>query len=158
LGVLHHLSYPEEGFKQIVKLIKPGGGILVYVYHKLPVGSLKYYILGIVNFFRHLTIKLPHELLYYLCWPIAFLSYAFIIIPYSFLRKFEISRALAERFPLKLYADYPFQVILNDTFDRFSAPIENRYSQEEISGWLERSGFENIKILGGGGWRVFGIK
>ncbi len=158
LGVLHHLPDSEGGFRRILKYLKPGGGILVYVYHKLPAGSLKFYLLRLVNSSRRITAKLPHNFLYYLCWPVALLSYGFIILPYGFLRQFKITRKIAGRFPLKLYADYPFQVILNDTFDRFSAPIENRYSEKEILGWCERAGLKDVKILGSGGWRIFGRK
>ena len=34
--------------------------------------------------------------------------------------------------PLSIYTKYPFNVLYNDQFDRFSAPIEKRYSEAEV--------------------------
>ena len=58
--------------------------------------------------------------------------------------------------PLAGYEEYPFQVILNDTFDRFSAPIENRYSKEQVVNWYNNASLEDVNILGGSGWRIVG--
>jgi SAM-dependent methyltransferase len=154
IGVLHHLPTPEQGFNRLVKLLNSGGGILVYVYHSFPKHSFNYYLLKFVNFFRYITIRLPYNILHFLCYPIAYLSYAVLIIPYKYIfRKF-----IKTGWPLGAYADYPFQVILNDTFDRFSAPIENRYSKEQIVQWYKNAGLKNIEVLGGSGWRIFGEK
>jgi hypothetical protein len=58
--------------------------------------------------------------------------------------------------PLGHYRKYSFRVLYTDQFDRFSAPLENRYSRAEVAGWLERAGLEDIVILGGAGWRASG--
>ena len=52
--------------------------------------------------------------------------------------------------------DYPLRVIVNDQFDRFSAPIENRYRRDEVQGWLTRAGLEQTDIRPGYGWRAVG--
>jgi len=57
------------------------------------------------------------------------------------LRRSPRARPLAEALPLKTYADYPFAVLVNDQFDRFSAPLERRYRREEVQA-----------MLAGGGW------
>jgi len=154
LGVLHHLPTPEQGFEKLVNLVKQGGGVLIYVYHKFSKKDPKYYILAPVTLLRKLTTKLSHKILYILCYPIAILSYLIFVLPYKYLFKYFVK----EGWPLGTYANYSFFVILNDTFDRFSAPIENRYSKEEILAWYQRSSFKNIKILAGSGWRLFGTK
>ena len=154
LGVLHHLPSPEEGFKKLIKILKVGGSILIYVYHNFPRNHFNFYLLHAVNFFRNITTKLPHQLLYLLCHPIAIISYAVLVLPY----KIFFKKIIKKGWPLAAYADYSFFVMLNDTFDRFSAPIENRYSQEEIIAWYKSATLKNIKILGGSGWRIFGNK
>jgi len=158
LGVLHHLPTPEEGFKKLLTLLKPKGDILIYVYHSFPKNTFNFYALKFVNFFRNLTTRMPHDLLYLLCYPIAYLSYLFFILPYKIFRALNIKKISQTAWPLKLYADYPFRVILNDTFDRFSAPIENRYSKEEILSWFKKANLSDIKLLDNGGWRIFGKK
>ena len=105
---------------------------------------------------RKLTIKMPHNLLYLLCYPIALLTYLLLIFPYKIFRFLNIKKVSESNWPLKLYAGYPFYVILNDTFDRFSAPIENRYSKEEALNLCQKAGLKDIKILGDGGWRIIG--
>lgn len=154
LGVLHHLPTPEEGFGKLTKLLKNKGSILIYVYHSFSRGSFNFYAQKAVKFFRQITKKMSHKLLYLFSYPIAVLSYLLFIFPY----KIFFKRKNIKNWPLKMYSEYPFGVLLNDTFDRFSAPIENRYSKEEILNWYKKGQLKNIKILGGGGWRVFGEK
>lgn len=154
LGVLHHLPTPEHGFKKLVGLLKNRGNILVYVYHSFSKTTFKYYLLKFVNFFRNFTTKISHDLLYILCYPIAFFSYIIFVLPY----KIFFKKIIKNGWPLGLYVNYPFEVLLNDTFDRFSAPIENRYSKEEITKWYRNAGLKDIVIFGGGGWRIFGKK
>lgn len=154
IGVLHHLPNPEAGFKKLVEKLNNNGNILVYVYHSFSKKSFNFYLLSITNFFRNITTKLPHKLLFALCYPIAFLSSLILVWPY----KFFFKKIVKNNWPLGAYADYSFFVMLNDTFDRFSAPIENRYSKEQVLGWFNRASLKDIKILGGFGWRVFGSK
>lgn len=154
LGVLHHLPTPEEGFGRLVNLLKNNGKILLYVYHSFPKNSFNYYLLGLVNAFRNITTRIPHNSLYILCYPIAFLSYVILVLPY----KLFFKKVVKNGWPLAMYSEYPFQVLLNDTFDRFSAPIENRYSKEQIVKWYQNAGLRNIDVLGGSGWRIFGEK
>ncbi len=154
LGVLHHLPTPEKGFNRLVDLLKNNGEILIYVYHSFAEKTFNFYLLKFVNFFRNFTIRLPHKLLYVLSYPIALLSYLILVLPYKFFFK---KRGKID-WPLGTYVNYSFSVLLNDTFDRFSAPIENRYSKEQILEWYQRAGLKNIKILGGSGWRLLGNK
>lgn len=154
LGVLHHLPRPEAGFKKLVALAKEQGNILIYIYHSFSPKTFNFYLLGVVNFFRQATSRLPHRLLYTLCYPIAWASYVFLVWPY----KFFFKKFIKKGWPLGAYADYTFFVMLNDTFDRFSAPIENRYSRQQALDWYTHVGLKDIKILGGSGWRLFGKK
>ena len=54
--------------------------------------------------------------------------------------------------PLKTYADYPFSVLVNDQFDRFSAPLERRYTADEVRGALTAAGLEDLVVLPNHGW------
>ena len=156
LGVLHHLPDPEGGFRKLAALVKPRGRILIYVYHALEGEPLKQAILRAVNAARRLTVRLPHRALLPLTNALGLGLYAGVVLPYRLLSRFAPTRPLAERFPLKMYADYPLRVIVNDQFDRFSAPIENRYTEGEVDAWLSRAGLTNARILGGAGWRAVG--
>jgi SAM-dependent methyltransferase len=155
-GVLHHLPDPEEGFRRLVAQVRSGGQVLIYVYHALEGQPVKQAILRAVTAVRRVTVRMPHRLLLPLTNALGWGLYASVVMPYRVLSRFSATRPLAERFPLKSYADYPVRVIVNDQFDRFSAPIENRYTEREVDGWLARAGLTNPRILGGAGWRAVG--
>jgi len=59
---------------------------------------------------------------------------------------------------MKQYANFPFRVCVNDQLDRFSAPIENRYTKQEVAGWLSRANLEQAKISSAYGWVGTGRK
>ncbi len=83
---------------------------------------------------------MPHRALLPATTALGWALYAGVVTPYKLLARFDATRALAEKLPLRIYADYPVRVIVNDQFDRFSAPIENRYRRDEVAGWLARAG------------------
>jgi SAM-dependent methyltransferase/uncharacterized protein YbaR (Trm112 family) len=155
-GVLHHLPAPEAGFRKLVALVRPGGRVLVYVYHALEGEPIKQAVLRAVTAVRRLTVKMPHRALLPATTALGWALYAGVVTPYKVLSRFGATRALAEKLPLRAYADYPVRVIVNDQFDRFSAPIENRYRRDEVEGWLARAGLSDIDIRPGYGWRAVG--
>lgn len=59
---------------------------------------------------------------------------------------------VAAAFPLKAYADYPFGVCVNDQYDRFSAPIEWRFTADEVDAILTDAGFVDVVVLDNNGW------
>ena len=87
----------------------------------------------------------------------AAVAFAGFVWPYQILSAAGLT-SIAERLPMKQYAQYPFRVCVNDQFDRFSAPIEFRYTRAEALGWFERAGLEDISIRPNFGWCVTGRK
>ncbi len=156
LGVLHHLPDPEAGFREMLRYGRPGAAALIYLYHRRSEAALwQRGLLAAVGQLRRLTTRMPFAVLRALCWVIALGCEILFVLPYKMLRRVGL-RGVAESLPLKSYAQYPFSVLYQDQFDRFSAPIENRYEREEVQGWLERSGLTQQTILGGAGWRASG--
>jgi 2-polyprenyl-3-methyl-5-hydroxy-6-metoxy-1,4-benzoquinol methylase len=45
-GVLHHTKNPEQAYKQVARVLKPGGRFLIMVYHK---SSVRYYLRGLFH-------------------------------------------------------------------------------------------------------------
>jgi SAM-dependent methyltransferase len=158
IGVLHHLPDPEAAFRRLLQFLKPGGDIHIYLYWKPEEQPLKSALLAAVTMLRHLTVRLPHWLLYALSYPAAWAAFAFFVWPYKLLRHIPRLRRLAEKIPMKQYAQYPFRVCVNDQFDRFSAPIENRYTKVEVEGWLKRAGLEDVSVRANYGWVGSGRK
>jgi SAM-dependent methyltransferase len=158
IGVLHHLPDPEGAFRNLARFVKPGGEMLVYLYWKAEGRSLKSLLLAAISQVRRITTRLPHGILHVLSYPVAWLAHALFVLPYVILRRIPGMRNLAERIPMKQYAQYPFKVCVNDQFDRLSAPIENRYTRQQVMEWFKNAQFENIYIHENFGWCGSGRK
>jgi 2-polyprenyl-3-methyl-5-hydroxy-6-metoxy-1,4-benzoquinol methylase len=156
IGVLPVVPNPEETFRRLVPFARPGGHVHIYTYwipsHRWHRGVLK----G-VTAVRRITVRLPYRLLHALCVPLAALLYLIFVLPYRLARSYSFLRGLAETFPLKTYADYPFGVCVNDQFDRLSAPIEHRHTAGEIRAWFECAGFDEVIVHPNHGWVGNGI-
>ena len=81
---------------------------------------------------------------------------AAVVIPYRALSKLGVRAH--EDWPLFVYSKYPFNVLYNDQFDRFSAPIEKRYDADEVQQLLERAGLEAVEVRSCFGWIAEGTK
>ena len=158
IGVLHHLPDPEAAFQNLLRYLKPGGEIQIYLYWKPEGQPIKRALLAVVTALRKITTRLPHRINYVLAFPAAVAAFAFFVWPYRLLKKLPGLKALAEKLPMKQYANFPFRVCVNDQLDRFSAPIENRYTKQEVAGWLSRANLEQAKISSAYGWVGTGRK
>ena len=45
-----------------------------------------------------------------------------------------------------------------EQFDRLVAPLEGRYSADDVEQWVKRCGLQKVAILSGLGWRVIARK
>jgi SAM-dependent methyltransferase/uncharacterized protein YbaR (Trm112 family) len=157
LGVLHHLPDPERGFRSLLPLVRPNGFLNIYLYWDLEGEAIwRRAALRVVTWVRQITTRLPHSVLKKLSWLIAATFEAAFVFPARILGSFTLTRRLADWIPLGHYRRYSFRVLYTDQFDRFSAPIENRYSRAEVAGWLDRAALTDTSILGGAGWRASG--
>lgn len=157
LGVLHHLPDPERGFRALVSSVKEGGFINIYLYWNLEgEAAWRRALLKGVTQARRVTTRMPHTLLHRLSWLVAAGFHVAFVLPSRALASSPATARLADRVPLGHYRKYPFRMLYTDQFDRFSAPIENRYGRAEVAAWLERAGISDMVILGGMGWRASG--
>jgi SAM-dependent methyltransferase len=151
IGVLHHLPDTEGALRGLVPYARPGGRVHVYLYWAGEVGWHRL-VLRAVTAARRVTVRLPHRLLHALCYPIAGALFAGIVLPHRALRHRRLGARIAVQLPLKFYADYPFSVCVNDQFDRFSAPIEQRFERAEVERMLRDAGLEDVQVLPNHGW------
>lgn len=151
IGVLHHLPDPQRTLRSIARRARPGGHVHIYLYW-IPEQRWQRIALALVTAARRLTVRLPHRVLHALCWPLAAGLHVTFVAPYRKLRRRPRSRALAEALPLKVYADYPFGVLVNDQFDRFAAPLERRYGADEVRQAMSAAGLEDVVVLANHGW------
>ena len=154
LGVLHHLGNTETAVRALVATVKPGGRLRVYLYWKRHGGAGA--LLRIVNAVRPLTTRLPFWLLRWMCWVLSVALWLAVILPYRLLLAAGVHRIT--NWPLFVYAKYPFRILYNDQFDRFSAPLEKRYDPQEVSALLESAGLQDVRVEARFGWIAEGVK
>jgi SAM-dependent methyltransferase/uncharacterized protein YbaR (Trm112 family) len=154
MGVLHHLNDTEGALKGLTRALRPGGRLRLYLYWKRE--GLPGALLSLVSAARVVTTRLPFPLLKAFCWLLSVILMTFVIAPYRVLAK--LGAPIDDSWPLFVYAKYPFNVLYNDQFDRFSAPLEKRYSEDEVKRLLERAGLRDVRVYPRYGWIGDGVK
>lgn len=157
IGVLHHLPDPGSALRAVAKYVRPGGRLRVYLYWQ-PARAWHRVLLRMVTTARKVTTRMPHRLLHALCYPLAGCLFFVVILPYRGLCHVPGLERVADAFPLKTYADYPFTVCVNDQFDRFSAPIENRYERDEVAELMRSASLEDVRVIAHHGWLAEGTR
>jgi SAM-dependent methyltransferase len=158
LGVLHHVEDTAGGLRQLVGAVRPGGWILIFLYHDpSEMGWIRGAFLRLVTAARRITTRLPHGLLHGLTWVLAAGLFLLYVGPLRLITRIPVFAKL-RGLPLGQYTDYPFRVLWNDQFDRFSAPLEKRYRRADVEALLRGAGLIDIRVLGGYGWRAAGKK
>jgi len=155
IGVLHHLPEPETGFHQLVLLLKPGGLISIWVYGRAKQWAAVYFYEPFIK----ITHRLPHRLLYYLCYLPATIM-EITNCGYLLLKRIHLKK-IASFLPFKYYADYHFSVKLNDAFDVFATPSAQYYADDELYSWFKKNGLKKILITEEGvskGLKGFGVQ
>jgi 2-polyprenyl-3-methyl-5-hydroxy-6-metoxy-1,4-benzoquinol methylase len=158
IGVLHHLPSPEAAFQNLLRFLKPGGVVQIYLYWKAEQQPIKAAMLSGISAARRVTTRLPHGVVHALAYPTAAVAFVVFVWPYRILRRMPVFNRMAEDIPLKQYANLPFRVCVNDQLDRFSAPIENRYTRADVQNWLARASLEAASVGENFGWIATGRK
>lgn len=154
IGVLHHLPDPEAGFRSLLPLLRPGGSVFIWVYSKSRAATNT-----LLEAVRAVTSRLPLPAIRALAFLAAVLDWCGLIVPYRLARRLfgpSIDRFVFSR--IRIYARYPFQVVLADWFDRLSAPIRHYFDSQDLHGWATRASLANVRISATGlyGWRLYG--
>jgi SAM-dependent methyltransferase len=138
LGVLHHLPEPQAGLDALVRLLSPGGLLLIYVYSRPERAGLRSIALRGASALRRVTVGMPRGILRPLCWPLAVALYGGIVLPGGLGDRMRSPRLAA--MPLATYRGQPVRSLWLDTFDRLSAPLEARFAPAEIESWFAECG------------------
>jgi SAM-dependent methyltransferase len=156
IGVLHHLPEPERAFQCVVRLVKPGGSVFIWVY-----SNSRRYVNFALESVRAVTTRSPKKLQQLLSLIGASIDWAAFIVPYRVASKLPaigpvVNRVAPKR--LRVYGEYPFQVVYADWFDRLAAPIRFYYDADAMRSWLDRASLGHTAISPTGlfGWRAYG--
>lgn len=154
LGVLHHIADTERAARSLLAKVKPGGRLRIYLYWQRP--GIAGTMLRVVEWTRVVTTRLPFGVLKALCWVLSVMLWFAVVLPYRALS--AIGVRCHDQWPLGVYVRYPFAVLYNDQFDRFSAPIEQRWTKSEVRSLMERLGLHDTTVAPSFGWIAEGTK
>lgn len=144
LGVLHYIPDPQPALNAIVKKLKPGAPLLLYVYYALDNRPLWFRcIFRIVDLVRRGVAKTPYTIRRTLSDAIAGLVY----LPLArFSRLLESQGFNVAGIPLSAYRHRSFYTMRTDCLDRFGNHLEHRFTRDEVRELLGQSGLVNIVI------------
>jgi len=139
IGVLHHLPKPQEGFSKLPKTLKEDGKMLIWVYNRRNNARAIYFYEPL----RDLLKKLPKPVLFKLSYIPGFIVH---LINYLtiFFKKIGFEN-FSKRIPFSYYANFSFNMKLNDAFDVLATPKSNYYYVEEIKQWFSDASLKNIQ-------------
>lgn len=158
-GVLHHTNVPKRGLLEISRILKKDSPAFIYLYEDHSENFIKYISVKIVNKLRNITVKVSPTVIYILSWiasPFIFIIFSF---PSKILMKFKTTQHFAKKMPFNFGTG--FFSLHGDLFDRFSAPIEHRFSRQEVYDMFIKCGFYNVNITrlkNSAGWVAWGYK
>lgn len=141
IGVLHHLPEPEQGFQKLPPILKTGGDMVIWVYNRRNNARAIHFYEPV----RDLLKNLPKPVLFKLSYIPAVI--AEILNTLTKILNWYGFRKLAKKVPFSYYANFPFNMKLNDTFDIIATPKSNYYYVEEIRNWFSRAGLKDIQAF-----------
>lgn len=139
IGVLHHLPKPQEGFSKLPKILKNRGIMAIWVYNRRNNKRAIYFYEPV----RDLLKGLPKPVLYKLSYIPAIVAEGLNQLTHFFI--FLGLKKIARAIPFSYYANFPFNMKLNDTFDIIATPKSNYYKVEEIEKWFQDANLKDIK-------------
>lgn len=138
IGVLHHLPRPQKGFSKLPIVLKQGGKMLIWVYSRKNNKRALYFYEPI----RSILKKLPKPLLFKLCYIPGTIVHLLNYSTHFF--NFIGAKKIAKKMPFAYYANFPFNMKLNDAFDVLATPKSNYYFSEEIEKWFTEASLKDI--------------
>ncbi|MGB0391643.1 MAG: class I SAM-dependent methyltransferase [Salibacteraceae bacterium] len=145
LGVLHHIPDTQKALIDMVKKVKIGGSILLYLYYKLDNrGFLYRLIFKLAHVLRLVISSLPKSIKKLTCDLISVIVYMPLVLLIRALYGMFGKRKWIAKIPLSYYSDKSFNIIRNDALDRFGTPLEQRFTQNEIEKMMHKAGLKNV--------------
>ncbi len=151
-GVVHHTTDPERAVREIVGALKPGASLLIYVYEDFERRGWPWRLaLGLVNAIRRPVSELS---------PTGIRRVCALLAPMVFITCTLPSRhfAWAARFPYPATQNPTMRSLIPDLYDRFAAPIEERYSEAGARALVAQAGCIVKASAYIRGWAVWGEK
>jgi SAM-dependent methyltransferase len=138
IGVLHHTPSCETTFRGLVRLLKPGGTIVIWLYQGYNRTSYR-----LSDLYRKITTRLPNRLLHSLCYVSVPLYYVDVALNKMYLG--PLAQVVRIALPISHHPDWRWRVL--DTFDWYSPKYQSKHTYEEVFQWYESEGLVNNRVM-----------
>jgi SAM-dependent methyltransferase len=138
IGVLHHTPNCETTFRGLVRLLKPGGTIVIWLYQGYNRTSYR-----LSDLYRKITTRLPNRLLHALCYVSVPLYYVDVALNKIYLG--PLAQVVRIALPISHHPDWRWRVL--DTFDWYSPKYQSKHTYEQVFQWYESEGLVNNRVM-----------
>jgi SAM-dependent methyltransferase len=151
IGVLHHLPDPYEGFRTLLRYVRPGGTIAVWVYGHENNGFVR----NVVEPIRRVSTRIPPSALRALAWPLAIGFHGAAKGIYRPLERTAAGRSLPLHAYMSSVADFSFRQNYGIVFDQLVAPTAAYIKGDELKRWFAENDLEDVHVSHrhGNSWR-----
>jgi len=161
IGVLHHLPDPKAGFLSLVKHLKSGGRISMWVYGK---EGNRWIELFVDPFRIYVTSKVPKFATQIISFLFALPLYVVLKLIYLPVNRLRFLTPLKRILPYADYlcaiSSYSFAENFWNVFDHLVAPTAFYHSRQEVEDWLATAKLQQVEISArnNNSWRGTGVK
>jgi SAM-dependent methyltransferase len=151
IGVLHHLPDPRAGFESLLRFVRPGGTIAVWVYGWENNGVVR----RVVEPLRRMSTRIPPSMLRGLAWPLALGFHGAAKGVYRPLHGTRVGKALPLDEYLSSVAEFTFRQNYAIVFDQLVAPTAAYIRGPELEHWYTDNGLIDVAVSSrhGNSWR-----
>lgn len=139
IGVLHHLPNPQKGFSMLSSITKQNGLVTIWVYNRRNNKRAIYFYEPL----RAVLKRLPKPVLFKMSYIPAAIVHLLNQIT-LLLKEWNLPKA-ASVIPFSYYANFSFNMKLNDAFDVIATPKSNYYTFEEIERWFQDVNLRDVR-------------
>jgi SAM-dependent methyltransferase len=130
IGVLHHTPDTRAAFEKVVPLVKPGGGVAIFVYERAPSAHFS-------DRWRKLTVRLPRRVNYVL---------AAAAIPLYWVYRLPLVGGFLQLVaPIAMWPHWRWRWL--DTFDWYTPKYQWKHTYPEVYGWFRENGLKDVEIF-----------
>jgi SAM-dependent methyltransferase len=132
IGVIHHLEYPEQALRKMVRAVKPGGRVMVWVYGR----ENNRWLVSVLNPLRRMCFsRLPIELTHHLSLYPAVLLWVLVRLG---VRPIEYFRLIAK---------FGFPHLRAIVFDQMLPRIAHYWPRETVARMMVEAGLEGVRLI-----------
>ena len=157
IGVLHHLSQPEAGFRALAPLLRPGGRFVAWFYAREGNG----WVLALVDPVRRITSRLPLPLVSALAWLITMPLWLALRLLYAPARtRPRLARILPYGSYLKDLVPFPFREVHSIAFDQLLAPVAHYMPRAHVERCFAEGGLtlDSLRWHHANSWAASGLR